>query len=215
VTAKAEPGPGYDCALCPRLVQFRKTQRQLHTDWYNAPVPSFGQLDARLLIVGLAPGLKGANRTGRPFTGDYAGDLLYKTLCEFGFARGEYAARVDDGLELVDCRISNAARCVPPENKPLPAEIAACRRFLVAEIAAMTQVRVILALGQIAHGAALSALDQKKSAFAFRHGAIHHLAAGPLLADSYHCSRYNTNTGKLTSPMFAAVFRDLRVLLSA
>jgi uracil-DNA glycosylase family 4 len=215
VTAKAELGPGRDCALCPRLVQFRNDQRQLHKDWHNAPVPSFGRHDARLLIVGLAPGLKGANRTGRPFTGDYAGDLLYGTLCEFGFARGEYAARADDGLQLVDCRISNAARCVPPENKPLPAEIAACRQFLVAEIAAMKQLAVILALGQIAHGAALAALGQKKSAFPFRHGAIHKLAAGPLLADSYHCSRYNTNTGKLTTAMFASVFRELRARLSA
>ncbi len=215
MTVKAEPGPSSDCALCPRLVKFRNAQRKLHADWYNAPVPSFGGLDARLLIIGLAPGLKGANRTGRPFTGDYAGQMLYGTLREFGFARGEYAASAEDGMELLDCRISNAARCVPPENKPLPAEIAACRRFLVAEIAAMRQLKVILALGQIAHGAALAALGQKKSAFAFRHGAIHRLAAGPLLADSYHCSRYNTNTGKLTSLMFASVFRELRALLSA
>ena len=214
MTAKAATEPDRNCALCPRLVEFRNAQRKAHTDWHNAPVPSFGQLDARLLIVGLAPGLKGANRTGRPFTGDYAGDLLYATLGEFGFARGNYAARADDGLELVDCRISNAARCVPPENKPLPAEIAACRPFLVAEIAAMKRLAVILALGQIAHGAVLAALTQKKSAFVFRHGATHHLVAGPVLADSYHCSRYNTNTGKLTTPMFASVFRELRALLS-
>jgi uracil-DNA glycosylase family 4 len=215
VTAKAEPGPSHDCALCPRLVAFRNAQRKLHADWHNAPVPSFGGLDARLLIVGLAPGLKGANRTGRPFTGDYAGDLLYGTLREFGFAHGDYTARADDGLQLVDCRISNAVRCVPPENKPLPTEIVACRQFLVAELAAMKQLKVILALGQIAHGAALTALGQKKSAFAFRHGTVHRLPVGPLLADSYHCSRYNTNTGKLTFAMFASVFQELRGLLRA
>lgn len=213
MTPQTGAEPGRDCALCPRLVKFRNAQREAHADWHNAPVPSFGRLDARLLIVGLAPGLKGANRTGRPFTGDYAGELLYATLREFGFARGEYAARADDGMQLVDCRISNAVRCVPPDNKPLPAEIATCRRFLVAEIAAMKQLTVILALGQIAHGAVLAALEQKKAAFAFRHGAIHRLAAGPLLADSYHCSRYNTNTGKLTALMFASVFRELRALL--
>jgi uracil-DNA glycosylase family 4 len=210
----AAAGPGRDCALCPRLVKFRNSQRTLHADWHNAPVPSFGGLDARLLIVGLAPGLKGANRTGRPFTGDYAGDLLYVTLLEFGFARGHYAASSDDGLELVDCRISNAARCVPPENKPLPAEIAACRPFLVAEIAAMKRLAAIVALGQVAHGAVLAALAQKKSAFPFRHGAVHRLSTGLTLADSYHCSRYNTNTGKLTTAMFQSVFRELRALLA-
>jgi uracil-DNA glycosylase family 4 len=213
--AKAEAGPSRDCALCPRLVTFRDAQRALHADWHNAPVPSFGGLDARLLIVGLAPGLKGANRTGRPFTGDFAGDLLYATLLEFGFARGQYAASADDGLALLDCRISNAARCVPPENKPLPAEIAACRPFLVTEIAAMKRLAVIVALGQIAHGAVLAALAQKKSAFPFRHGAVHSLATGLRLADSYHCSRYNTNTGKLTTAMFQSVFRELRQLLAA
>lgn len=210
MSAKAAATPGRDCALCPRLVKFRHAQRALHADWHNAPVSSFGSLDARLLIVGLAPGLQGANRTGRPFTGDYAGDLLYATLKKFNFARGHYAARADDGLELIDCRISNAARCVPPENKPLPVEIAACRRFLIAEIAAMTQLTAILALGLVAHGAVLAALDQKKSAFPFRHSTIHRLASGTLLADSYHCSRYNTNTGKLTTAMFEAVFEKLR-----
>jgi len=185
-------------------------QRELHADWHNAPVPSFGPAEARLLIVGLAPGLKGANRTGRPFTGDYAGDLLYATLLKFGFAHGHYAARADDGLILVDCRISNAARCVPPENKPLPDEIAACRGFLAAEIAAMPNLKAILALGQIAHGAVLAALGQRKSAFAFRHGALNHLPDGCLLAASYHCSRYNTNTGKLTTPMFESVFEELQ-----
>ena len=213
--AKAAAGPGRECALCPRLVKFRATQRTLHAEWHNAPVPSFGALDARLLIVGLAPGLKGANRTGRPFTGDFAGDLLYATLLEFGFARGRYAASAADGLELVDCRISNAARCVPPENKPLPAEVAACRPFLVAEIAAMKRLVTIVALGQVAHGAVLAALAQKKSAFPFRHGAVHRLSNGLSLADSYHCSRYNTNTGKLTTAMFHSVFRELRALLAA
>jgi uracil-DNA glycosylase len=210
VSATAAAVPGRDCALCPRLVKFRKAQRKLHADWHNAPVSSFGPVDARLLIVGLAPGLKGANRTGRPFTGDYAGDLLYATLAKFGFAEGHYDARADDGLALIDCRISNAARCVPPENKPLPAEIAACRDFLVAEIAAMPKLTAIVALGQIAHGAVLSALGHRKSAVAFRHGALHHLPDGRLLADSYHCSRYNTNTGRLTTAMFEAVFAELR-----
>ena len=210
MSSAAGIAPGRDCALCPRLVQFRRMQRELHADWHNAPVPSFGPAEARLLIVGLAPGLKGANRTGRPFTGDYAGDLLYATLLKFGFAHGHYAARADDGLILVDCRISNAARCVPPENKPLPDEIAACRGFLAAEIAAMPNLKAILALGQIAHGAVLAALGQRKSAFAFRHGALNHLPDGCLLAASYHCSRYNTNTGKLTTPMFESVFEELQ-----
>ena len=189
-------------------------QRAAHPDWHNAPVPSFGDSAARLLIVGLAPGLKGANRTGRPFTGDYAGDLLYATLKKFGFARGDYAERKDDGLTLIDCRISNAARCVPPENKPLPEEVATCRQFLSAEIAAMPRLRAILALGQIAHGAVLAALGQRKSAFAFKHGALNALPDGKLLAASYHCSRYNTNTGKLTTAMFEAVFEELRKRLS-
>ncbi|HEY1502983.1 MAG TPA: uracil-DNA glycosylase [Stellaceae bacterium] len=189
-------------------------QRGAHPDWHNAPVPSFGDISARLLIVGLAPGLKGANRTGRPFTGDYAGDLLYATLKNFGFARGEYAQHKDDGLRLVDCRVSNAARCVPPENKPLPVEVSTCRQFLIAEIAAMPKLRAILALGQISHGAVLTALGQRKSAFAFKHAAMHALSDGRLLADSYHCSRYNTNTGKLTTDMFETVFTELRKRLS-
>jgi uracil-DNA glycosylase family 4 len=206
-------GPGHDCALCPRLADFRMAQRVAHPEWHNAPVPSFGNSSARLLIVGLAPGLKGANRTGRPFTGDYAGDLLYATLKNFGFARGDYAQNKDDGLRLIDCRVSNAARCVPPENKPLPEEVATCRQFLTAEIAAMPQLRTILALGQIAHGAVLAALGQRKSAFAFKHGGVYALPDGKLLADSYHCSRYNTNTGKLTTAMFESVFKELRKTL--
>jgi uracil-DNA glycosylase len=205
--------PGRDCPLCPRLVDFRMAQRVAHPDWHNAPVPSFGDISARLLIVGLAPGLKGANRTGRPFTGDYAGDLLYATLRNFGFARGDYAQHKDDGFTLIDCRVSNAARCVPPENKPLPEEVATCRRFLSGEIASMPKLRAVLALGQIAHGAVLSALGHRKGAFAFKHGAIYALPDGKVLADSYHCSRYNTNTGKLTTAMFEAVFEEVRTTL--
>jgi uracil-DNA glycosylase len=215
-TTELQPaGPGHDCVLCPRLVDFRMAQRVAHSDWHNAPVPSFGDIAARLLIVGLAPGLKGANRTGRPFTGDYAGDLLYATLKKFGFAGGDYARHKDDGLTLIDCRISNAARCVPPENKPTPEEVVTCRQFLTAEIAAMAKLRAILALGQIAHGAVLSALGQRKSAFRFGHGAVCALPDGKLLADSYHCSRYNTNTGKLTTAMFEAVFKELRKALES
>jgi len=189
---------------------FRETQRAAFPDWHNAPVPSFGPLDARLLIVGLAPGLRGANRTGRPFTGDYAGDLLYKTLLDHGLAEGSYEARPDDGLRLVDCRITNSVRCVPPENKPEPAEVAACRPFLAAEITAMPRLRAILALGATAHAAILSTLGRVRARHPFAHGAIHVLENGPILADSYHCSRYNTNTGKLTPAMFEAVFVALK-----
>jgi uracil-DNA glycosylase family 4 len=201
--------PGHDCPRCPRLVAFRKEWRRKQPEWFNAPVPSFGPVDARVLIVGLAPGLQGANRTGRPFTGDYAGVLLYETLGKFGFARGEYKAHPDDGLELVDCRITNAVRCVPPENKPLPAEIKTCRQYLEATIAEMTKLCTIVALGRIAHDSVLAALGAKKSAHAFTHGGRH--AVGPLtLFSSYHCSRYNTNTGVLTPDMFRAIFNDVR-----
>ena len=205
--------PGRDCPLCPRLAQFRAASRAAHEDWHNAPVASFGDLDARLLIVGLAPGLRGANRTGRPFTGDFAGDLLYATLRKFGFAAGTYHARADDGLRLVNCRITNAVRCVPPENKPTAAEAATCRRFLVAEIAALERLEEILALGVVAHAAVLRACGIKPSAAPFRHGARHPLPKGLTLADSYHCSRYNTNTGRLTEAMFEAVFASLRTRL--
>jgi uracil-DNA glycosylase family 4 len=201
--------PGRDCPLCPRLVEFRHQARAQFPGWHNAPVPAFGGLDARLLIVGLAPGLKGANRTGRPFTGDYAGDLLYATLKKFGLAKGEYRADPKDGLTLVDCRITNAERCVPPQNKPLPAEFHACRPFLVSEIGAMKSLRALLALGRGAHEQVLRTLGLKLSQFAFKHGALHQLPNGLLLADSYHCSRYNTNTGVLTTPMFEAVFETL------
>ena len=176
-------------------------------------MPSFGGLDVRLLIVGLAPGLKGANRTGRPFTGDFAGDLLYPTLAHYGLTRGEYQARSGDGLSLVGCRITNAVRCVPPQNKPTGAESATCRSFLAAEIEALPRLRVILALGTVAHGSVLAALGLKKSSVPFRHGAIHVLPGGIKLADSYHCSRYNTNTGRLTADMFAHVFETIRPIL--
>jgi uracil-DNA glycosylase family 4 len=207
-TAPAEPGR--DCPFCPRLAAFRTARRADFPDWHNAPVPSFGGRDGRLLVVGLAPGLKGANRTGRPFTGDYAGDLLYATGVFLGFARASSAARADDGLALVDCRITNAVRCVPPENKPVPAEVTACRRFLAAELAVLPRLGVVLALGTIAHQAVLAALGERRAAFPFGHGALHPLGGGRLLADSYHCSRYNTNTGKLTPDMFEAVFAAIR-----
>jgi uracil-DNA glycosylase family 4 len=214
ISAGGSGNPGRDCPLCPRLAAFRGDQRRINPGWFNAPVPSFGALEARLLIVGLAPGLQGANRTGRPFTGDYAGDLLYATLQKFGFARGDYAERADDGLALADCRITNAVRCVPPQNKPEPAEIKNCGGFLAAEISAMPNLRAILALGLIAHNAALAALKRRKAAFPFRHGALHEMGSGPLLADSYHCSRYNTNTGRLTEKMFEAVFAELKKRLA-
>jgi uracil-DNA glycosylase family 4 len=204
--------PGRDCPLCPRLVAFRQANRSAFPGWHNAPVPSFGDAQARLLIVGLAPGLRGANRTGRPFTGDYAGLLLYETLLAFGFATGSYAERVDDGLRLTDCLITNAVRCVPPANKPEPAEIATCRAFLAGQIAAMPRLQAIVALGRIAHESVLRALGCKLSAFPFAHGAAHPLERARLF-DSYHCSRYNTNTGQLTPQMFANVFQTIRNFL--
>jgi uracil-DNA glycosylase family 4 len=197
--------PDRDCPLCARLVEFRLAARAKFPDWHNAPVPAFGPDEARLLIVGLAPGLQGANRTGRPFTGDYAGNLLYATLKEFGLARGEYEQRPDDSLQLVDCRISNAVKCVPPENKPTPEEIRICNRFLADELATLPKLKVLLALGSIAHDAVLVALGQKKSAAKFAHGARHALPRGLVMFDSYHCSRYNTNTGRLTTEMFRDV----------
>ena len=184
-------------------------QQQAHPEWFNAPVPPFGEDAAVLLIVGLAPGLRGANRTGRPFTGDYAGDLLYGTLRKFGFAEGAYDARPDDGLVLRRVRITNAVRCVPPQNKPEPGEIATCRRFLAVEIADMPELQAILALGAIAHQSVLAALNVRRVLFPFAHGRIHILPSGLLLADSYHCSRLNTNTGKLSNAMFESVFATL------
>ena len=205
--------PAAHCRSCPRLAAFRDDSRARQPDWHNAPVASFGPLDARLLIVGLAPGLKGANRTGRPFTGDYAGDLLYQTLGHFGFASGTYRAEPDDGVRLHYCMITNAVRCVPPENKPTPAEIAQCRIYLVPRIASLLELRVILALGRIAHDSTLKALDQRLAAFPFAHGARHAVRPGLTLIDSFHCSRYNTNTGKLTTAMFEAVFVAIRTEL--
>ena len=201
--------PDHNCPLCPRLAAFRAEARAREPNWHNAPVASFGNPDARVLIVGLAPGLQGANRTGRPFTGDYAGDLLYSTLLDYGFAKGKYEARPDDGLTLVDCRISNAVRCVPPQNKPLPAEINTCRTFLAATMATMPKLTAIVLLGRIAHDTTLKALGVKATAAPFAHGAVH--GAGKIrLYDSYHCSRYNTNTGVLTPKMFRDVFARVR-----
>jgi uracil-DNA glycosylase len=201
--------PGRDCPLCPRLAAFRAAQREAHPDWFNAPVPSFGTPRPALLIVGLAPGLRGANRTGRPFTGDFAGDLLYRSLLKFGFAAGTYGASIDDGLELSRARITNAVRCVPPQNRPEPGEINACKAFLAGEIAGTDGLRVILALGAIAHNAVLAALNLRRISYAFAHGAVHELPGGIVLADSYHCSRLNTNTGKLTVEMFERIIADL------
>jgi uracil-DNA glycosylase len=206
------PAPGPDCALCPRLVDLRRASRAAFPDWHNAPVASFGDPHARLLVVGLAPGLRGANRTGRPFTGDYAGEILYRTLIQQGFARGDYRASPDDGLELIDCRITNALRCVPPENRPSGGEINACRRFLAAELAAPAPW-VVLPLGGIAHGSVVRALGLPLGLVPFRHGAVYRPAGAAILAPSYHCSRYNLNTGRLTPAMFTALFRQVRALV--
>jgi uracil-DNA glycosylase family 4 len=226
-TGKFAPEPPRDCALCPRLHAFLDEQRASHPGWFNAPVPSFGEPDAQLLVVGLAPGLKGANRTGRPFTGDFAGDLLYATLIKHGFATGTYGSRPDDGLKLVNCMITNAVRCVPPQNKPTPAEIRTCRPYFISRMRALPRLRILLALGRIAHDQVLAAMDLKKAAYPFAHGRCHMLAtpeldaAGQpspdapqlLMFDSFHCSRYNTNTGRLTPAMFSQVFADIRAAL--
>jgi uracil-DNA glycosylase family 4 len=204
-----------DCPLCPRLVAFRAANAASEPSWFNGAVPSFGDERAGLIVVGLAPGRRGANRTGRPFTGDYAGDLLYETLLDFGFARGRYAASPDDTLELVDCLITNSVRCVPPENKPTPAEIGTCRPFLASRLAASQDVRAILALGRIAHDSTLAALGARKAAHPFAHGARHDVQQGFVLFDSFHCSRYNTNTGRLTRQMFRDVFAAIRAHLQA
>jgi uracil-DNA glycosylase family 4 len=206
--------PGRDCPLCPRLVAYRKTCRAKEPTWFNAPVPSFGPLDARLLIVGLAPGVQGANRTGRPFTGDFAGVLLYETLGRFGFSRGSFDARPDDGLELIDCRITNAVRCVPPENKPTPAEINTCRDFLKPTVAEMKNLKAIVVLGHVAHNSVVSAFAARKSATPFKHSGKNMLGEVALFS-SYHCSRYNTNTGVLTPKMFREVFEKVRAYLAA
>jgi uracil-DNA glycosylase family 4 len=204
---KGAPAP--DCPLCPRLCEYRQANRAAHPDWFNGPVPSFGSLDARLLIVGLAPGVRGANRTGRPFTGDFAGELLYRTLLHFGLANGHYRADPQDGLALVNCRVTNAVRCVPPANLPTPLETANCNQFLAAEIAAMPDLRAVLALGGTAHNAVLRAHGLRPARIAFKHGALHALPGERVLADSYHVSRLNTNTGRLTEAMFHDVVRAL------
>jgi uracil-DNA glycosylase family 4 len=207
--ALTDTDPGRDCPLCPRLVSFREEARARQPGWFNAPVPSFGDLEGRLLIVGLAPGMQGANRTGRPFTGDYAGDLLYATLLEYGFAKGVYQARPDDGFTLVDCRIGNAVHCVPPQNKPLPIEINTCRQYLASKVATMPNLRALVVLGRVAHESTLKVLGLRAAAAPFAHGAVHQ--AGALtLYDSYHCSRYNTNTRVLTPDMFRSVFARVR-----
>ncbi len=198
--------PPVDCPLCPRLSRYRSANRAANPAWFNNPVPGFGDPDAWLLIVGLAPGVQGANRTGRPFTGDYAGDLLYATLLQFGLAAGTYEARADDGLQLKGCFIANAVRCVPPENKPTPEEIRTCRPYLEGQLAALPKLTTVVALGQIAHQSVVKASGSKLPKCPFAHGAEHQLLNGLRLVDSYHCSRYNTNTRRLTPEMFAAVF---------
>lgn len=208
----APPEPDRDCPLCPRLHDFLAEWRGREPSWFNAPVPAFlpaeGEDAVELLIVGLAPGLRGANRTGRPFTGDYAGELLYSTLIRFGMARGQFKARPDDGLQLVRTAIVNAVRCVPPQNKPTPAEIATCRTFLVPTIARFPNLRAVLALGAVAHQSTVRALGQRMAAFPFKHGSRQEAGALTLFS-SYHCSRYNTNTGVLTEQMFVRVFEEI------
>ena len=204
--------PPRDCPLCSRLVAYREELRRAEPEWWNAPVPAWGDPQAWLAIVGLAPGRRGANRTGRPFTGDYAGDLLFATLAEFGLSKGQYAARIDDGLTLDGAIIVNSVKCLPPQNKPIPSEIAHCRPFFEGQMAALPKVKVVIALGRIAHDAALRADGVRLAACPFAHGAVHALPSGRHLVDSYHCSRYNTNTGRLTPEMFADVFRTALAL---
>jgi len=204
--------PHRDCNLCPRLHDFIAEQRRAYPHWHNAPVPAFGDENARLMIAGLAPGLRGANQTGRPFTGDFAGDLLYETIDKFGFSRGKFAARPDDGLELTDCLIVNAVRCVPPQNKPTTAEIKTCNQFFQSQINAMPNLQVIIALGKIAHDAILLNFGLVRGHYKFAHNAVHDLGK-VILIDSYHCSRYNTNTRRLTPEMFYDVFEKARKTL--
>ena len=208
------PEPPLDCPICPRLVAYRAANQAAHPDWFNGPAPSFGDPDARLLVVGLAPGRVGANRTGRPFTGDFAGVLLYGTLLKLGFAEGRYEARPDDGLRLVGCMITNAVRCAPPGNRPETIEEASCRPFLAARIAALPRLKVIVTLGDVSRRNVLRALGLKGKDGALGHGS--EFSAGPYtVINSYHCSRLNTNTGRLTTPMFEAVFERARALLEA
>ena len=209
---KSPATPPCDCPLCPRLKAFRDANRAKYPDWFNGPVPSFGPLSARILIAGLAPGLQGANRTGRPFTGDWAGDLLYATLLKHGLAKGSYEERADDSLELVDCRIANAVRCVPPQNKPEPSEIRTCRQFLKSELETLASVKVILALGKIAHDSVCDTLGARKALHPFKHGVAYEIGKFKLIS-SYHCSRYNTNTGVLTTKMFEDVVGKAKALV--
>jgi uracil-DNA glycosylase family 4 len=206
--------PSHDCNFCPRLCEFREKNRSQYTGFFNAPVPSFGNLDAEILVVGLAPGLKGANQTGRPFTGDYAGLILYHSLGKYGFAKGDYKERADDGFEPVNCRVTNAVRCVPPENKPEPSEINKCNNFLREEIAQMKNLRVIISLGLVSHNAVLRAFGHKPSFAKFTHGAAHKINNEITLLNSYHTSRYNMNTGRLTQEMFDGVVEKMSVILS-
>ena len=201
--------PPQDCPLCPRLVAYRMENRAKEPGWHNGPVPSWGSAGSRLLVLGLAPGVRGANRTGRPFTGDHAGKLLYATLLKYGLAEGAYREDPRDGMTLKGARIVNAVRCVPPQNLPTPAEITTCNAFLRAELAALPQLRAVLALGLVAHNALLKAYGLPMSRLRFAHGAVHELPDGKLLADSYHVSRYNTNTGRLTTEMFEAVTTEV------
>jgi uracil-DNA glycosylase family 4 len=207
--------PAHDCALCPRLVAYRAANQAAHPDWFNAPVPSFGPKAARLLVVGMAPGVKGANRTGRPFTGDHAGILLYQTLAKIGLSTGVYAADIADGIALQDCRIVNAVRCVPPANLPEPAEVRTCNAFLASELRGLPDLKIVLALGVLAHAAVLRACGIAPSRVRFAHGAIHELPDGLMLANSYHVSRYNTSTRRLTTEMFEAVMLDIAGRLHA
>ena len=203
--------PAKDCPLCPRLAAFRHENRKKFPDYWNAPVPCFGPMDAAIAIVGLAPGLHGANATGRPFTGDWPGDLLYATLLKFGLASGVYEERANDPLQLVNTRIVNAVRCVPPQNKPEPSEINTCRQFLIRELDAMPKVKVLFALGKIAHDSTCKMLGARIAAHPFKHGVAYEIGKYTLLS-SYHCSRYNTNTGVLTTPMFEAVVKQAKKL---
>ncbi|NBQ83006.1 MAG: uracil-DNA glycosylase [Alphaproteobacteria bacterium] len=205
---KTVPHRDQTCRLCPRLAEFLDEARAKNPDWHNAPVNGYGPVNAPIMLIGLAPGMRGANRTGRPFTGDFAGDLLFQTLAQFDLSTGQYDARPDDGVELTQIRIVNAVRCVPPQNKPIGAEINTCRQFLTQDIAAMTALKVIITLGRIGHQSALKALGLREKDYPFSHGGKHLLPNGVTLISSYHCSRYNTQTNRLTTAMFHDVFHE-------
>lgn len=205
--------PQKDCNLCPRLVKFRQNNISKFPHYHNGTVPSFGQIDAEILVVGLAPGLNGANQTGRPFTNDYAGDILYPALQKFGFAQGNYQKKADDTFELINVRITNSVRCVPPQNKVTSEEIKTCGDFLIKEISSMSNLKIILTLGGVAHNAVLGVLGYKKSLHKFSHGAIHQLKKHNItMINSYHTSRYNINTGRLTTEMFENVIEQIKTM---